>query len=195
MKHVADYLTIQEEVQSWLGGAMLTGFRHFSSFTLQFEWQRPDPYTELRPQQPGAFGLQIWSNWWFGDRKEWNCSIQRRYKKLLLTRPNYLLENVEDACRAYRLTLVQLLTISKADLQPTGDLCLVFSNGEEISVPGRTDACEDSWALSIAGTDGLGDGWWIGCSEFGEIGANLPVDDDEAIRFFENPEIINRLGR
>jgi hypothetical protein len=135
-----------------------------SLFSLEF--QRASEGSD--PRLPLLVSLTLISDWWLGERREW--------QEFLSSHPEGLLRDIscEDALRGYALICLTGSKVATVEIGPDASLNFSTSFGKTLRAAGREDTFEESWIIDVPkGVPGH-EFWSVVCTDRGELFGRQP---------------------
>lgn len=151
-------------IQEILIGAGFSGFRFDTAFSLRFDRSKR---TEIEGYElPWIFEIQILTEWWFGNKEEWERVVHSFDTKHC--------PDPEEPVKAYELTCLRWSDGSTVELIDFWDDCLsiTFKNGKSLSISFESD--EDfAWIIQEPNVPEENSQWSVVC-ENGEMFVRMP---------------------
>lgn len=148
-----------------LEGASLGSFLFHTHFQLNFYCEAGKKLGEK--EIPREVHLSILSNWWFGDKEEWDKTVKKLTEGLDFIEPEEpVLEFKLAALRRIEGASIQSVKLTSEKLEiifECGEIITILNNGEE----------DCAWELFNLDCDGNNHGWYVVC-EGGDISSVMP---------------------
>lgn len=159
---------IDEEniVNALLEGAGLSSFTFHTNFVLKFCCKINKKFSEK--QLPMEVNLSIMSDWWFGDKEDWDKTVNKLTKEFNFVEP-------DEPVLAFKLAALRWSDgsdISYVHLS-SEKIELIFDCGESITILNNNKEEGLAWEIFECNFQDVNNCWSMAC-ENGEIYYSLP---------------------
>lgn len=130
-----------------LQDAVLVNFEYWGEFIIRLQRDEAKRLPELREwfgerRIPPLFCLRLRGEWWVGQKEKWEMSVQQFPMKGAPPMP------IEAPLQASTLVMLLDIEISGSRVDQNGNLVLVLSDGQIITVRGTEEQWTESWFLA-----------------------------------------------
>lgn len=154
-------------VHALLEGAFLASFIFHTHFQLIFDCQRDKEFKDKK--LPREITLSILSDWWFGDKEEWDRTVKRMTEGRDYVEP-------EEPVLAFKLAALRWsggTYIDSVNISPEKTE-LIFSGGEHITILNHdTEDC--AWEIYATNYKDHNNCWSVLCDGDGELSYDIPT--------------------
>ena len=157
----------KDVIHALLEGAFFHSFTFNQYFRLAFDCQRDKEFKDKK--LPQEITLSILSDWWFGNKEEWNCTVKRMTEGCNYVEP-------EEPVLAFKLAALRWsggAYIDSVNITPEKTE-LIFSDGEHITIL-NNDIEDCAWEIYETNYKDRNNCWSVLCDCNGEISYDIPT--------------------
>jgi hypothetical protein len=151
-------------------GAEIITFEFWADFILRIQRGAIPQQQQPKVTIPPIFCLRLESDWWVGDRKQWDES-----QKLFPIRELRRISANEVPKRSAVIGQMLGSTITDLRVAADGTLTIYTSDDATLTVPGVSQAHDYSWSVELPEDDIQRNEWSFVCEINGQLYGRLPA--------------------